>query len=204
MPGTLSTITSVFPPEGRAKAVGVWPGSREPGILGMLVGGALARTWWWGSIFVVSSVLAVVALIATLAHGARNAARASTSPRPRWAPPSRARHRRSRPRHHEGPSRGWSDPVTIAGIIGGIVAGVPVRRLGATRTARCSIPGCSSSAASRPGRTSLFLQFFAIFRSSSSPAGTPAGARLRSNRMQIADADCSGGDAHTKLRYCMR
>ena len=67
MPGTLSTITSVFPPEGRAKAVGVWAGfAGAGGILGMLVGGALLERWWWGSIFVVSSVLAVVALIATL------------------------------------------------------------------------------------------------------------------------------------------
>ena len=68
MPGTLSTITSVFPPEGRAKAVGVWAGfAGAGGILGMLVGGALLEEWWWGSIFVVSAVLAVAALVATLA-----------------------------------------------------------------------------------------------------------------------------------------
>src|SRR4051812_35387044 len=64
MPGTLSTITSVFPPEGRAKAVGLWAGfAGAGGILGMLVGGALLEQWWWGSIFVVSSVLAIAALI---------------------------------------------------------------------------------------------------------------------------------------------
>ena len=42
MPGTLSTITSVFPPEERAKAVGIWAGfAGAGGTLGMLVSGAL-------------------------------------------------------------------------------------------------------------------------------------------------------------------
>src|ERR1700719_2716977 len=67
MPGTLSTITSVFPPEGRAKAVGVWAGfAGAGGILGMLVGGALLEQWWWGSIFVMSAIIAGLALVATL------------------------------------------------------------------------------------------------------------------------------------------
>src|SRR5471032_1857341 len=67
MPGTLSTITSVFPAEERARAVGVWAGfAGAGGILGMLVGGALLEHWWWGSIFVITSVLAAAALIATI------------------------------------------------------------------------------------------------------------------------------------------
>ena len=42
MPGTLSTITSVFPPEGRAKAVGIWAGfAGAGGTLGILMSGAL-------------------------------------------------------------------------------------------------------------------------------------------------------------------
>ena len=59
MPGTLSTITSVFPPEERAKAVGIWAGfAGAGGTLGMLASGALLEQFSWGSIFVVTAVLA--------------------------------------------------------------------------------------------------------------------------------------------------
>ena len=44
MPGTLSTITSVFPPEERARAVGIWAGfAGAGGTLGMLAVGLAAR-----------------------------------------------------------------------------------------------------------------------------------------------------------------
>jgi MFS family permease len=67
MPATLSTITSVFPPDRRAEAVGLWAGIAGPGgMLGLLVAGAMLEQWWWGSIFVVTAVLAAVALVATL------------------------------------------------------------------------------------------------------------------------------------------
>ena len=67
MPATLSTITSVFPPERRAKAVGLWAGiAGAGGMLGLLVAGAMLEQWWWGSIFVITAVLGAVALVATL------------------------------------------------------------------------------------------------------------------------------------------
>ena len=60
MPGTLSTITSVFPPEERAKAVGIWAGfAGAGGTLGILASGALLEAFYWGSIFVVTAALAL-------------------------------------------------------------------------------------------------------------------------------------------------
>ena len=49
MPGTLSTITSVFPPEERAKAVGIWAGfAGAGGTLGILASGALLEQFCLG------------------------------------------------------------------------------------------------------------------------------------------------------------
>ena len=57
MPGTLSTITSVFPPEGRARAVGVWAGfAGAGGTIGLLLSGVLVDHFYWGSVFVVSGL----------------------------------------------------------------------------------------------------------------------------------------------------
>jgi EmrB/QacA subfamily drug resistance transporter len=65
MPGTLSTITSVFPEEQRARAVGVWAGfAMGGGTLGLLASGLLLRWYWWGSVFVVAALLALVAFAA--------------------------------------------------------------------------------------------------------------------------------------------
>src|SRR5439155_19572035 len=51
MPGTLSTITSVFPQEERAKAVGIWAGfATAGGTLGILASGALLEAFYWGSV----------------------------------------------------------------------------------------------------------------------------------------------------------
>src|SRR6266536_2871201 len=51
MPGTLSTITSVFPADQRARAVGIWSGfAMGGGTLGMLGSGVLLDHFWWGSI----------------------------------------------------------------------------------------------------------------------------------------------------------
>ena len=64
MPGTLSTITSVFPPEERAKAVGIWAGfAGAGGTLGILASGALLEQFAWGSVFVLTAALAAAACV---------------------------------------------------------------------------------------------------------------------------------------------
>jgi MFS family permease len=68
MPGTLSTITSVFPPEERARAVGIWAGfAGAGGTLGMLAAGWMLGSFSWSSIFYVSAALSVVSFLAVLA-----------------------------------------------------------------------------------------------------------------------------------------
>lgn len=66
MPATLSTITSTFPAEQRARAVGAWAGvAGASAILGLLMSGALLEAWSWQSVFGLNVALAALALIGT-------------------------------------------------------------------------------------------------------------------------------------------
>jgi EmrB/QacA subfamily drug resistance transporter len=67
MPGTLSTITAVFPASERPKAVAVWSAFSVSGaIIGMLAAGGLLEAWSWRSTFVVTAALAAVSFLAAL------------------------------------------------------------------------------------------------------------------------------------------
>jgi EmrB/QacA subfamily drug resistance transporter len=164
MPGTLSTITSVFPPEGRAKAVGLWAGfAGAGGILGMLVGGAMLEQWWWGSIFVVSSVLAAAALIATFLTVPETREGDHVGLDPLGAVLSVLAIGGLVLGIIEGPSRGWADPVTLAGIVGGVVAGFLFVGWELRTPHPLLDPRFFKLRGFATGSTSLFLQFFAIF-----------------------------------------
>jgi len=65
LPGTLSTITAVFPPSKRAEAVGVWAGfASSGGILGLLACGLVLEWSSWRATFAGAAALALVSLIA--------------------------------------------------------------------------------------------------------------------------------------------
>lgn len=62
MPGTLSTITAVFPPERRAKGVAIWSGCAGAGaIVGLLVSGLVLEHSTWREIFTISAIAAAFA-----------------------------------------------------------------------------------------------------------------------------------------------
>ncbi|MCT2589584.1 DHA2 family efflux MFS transporter permease subunit [Streptomyces sp. N2-109] len=64
MPATLSIIKHVFPADEQGKAIGIWAGAASLGIpLGPVVGGALLEQFWWGSIFLINVPLVLLALI---------------------------------------------------------------------------------------------------------------------------------------------
>ncbi|MGV9706038.1 MFS transporter [Streptomyces sp. NPDC003483] len=66
MPATLSTITSTFPREQRARAVSVWAAvAGASAVLGLLASGAVLEVWSWRSVFWLNVILAVVAFIGT-------------------------------------------------------------------------------------------------------------------------------------------
>ncbi len=69
MPQTLSIITTVFEPEERAKAIGIWASAVGVAIaIGPVTGGVLLNHFWWGSVFLINVPLTAIAVaaIATL------------------------------------------------------------------------------------------------------------------------------------------
>ncbi len=123
MPTTLSIITTSFPPEERAQAVGVWVGVVGGGaVIGLLGSGVLLELFDWSSFFALNVVLAVAGAVGTVA----------------FIPDSRDKHP---PRLDlaggllslvavtglvfgviEGPERGWGDALVLGGLGGGLLA----------------------------------------------------------------------------------
>jgi EmrB/QacA subfamily drug resistance transporter len=123
MPVTLSVITSSFPEEEKAKGVGVWAGfAGAGGIIGLFGSSFVIDYLSWPWVFALPILLSVVAFGFTLGYVGN-----------------------SREDHngrfdvvgsilsalaiggivlgiHEGPEKGWSDPLTVAGIVIGVVA----------------------------------------------------------------------------------
>jgi EmrB/QacA subfamily drug resistance transporter len=67
MPGTLSIITDVFPPEERGKAMGTWAGVSALALaIGPVLGGFLTESVTWRAIFYINIPVAIGAVLATL------------------------------------------------------------------------------------------------------------------------------------------
>ncbi|HSL10510.1 MAG TPA: MFS transporter [Actinomycetota bacterium] len=123
MPGTLSIITVTFPPEERAKAIGLWAGVSGLALaLGPTLGGYMVEHVGWESVFFLNVPIGIVAFaIAT-----------------RTVRESRSEHARSLDLPGlllgtvgllaltygliEANTRGWSDPVIVAAL--GLAAGL--------------------------------------------------------------------------------
>ena len=132
MPVTLSVITSSFPEEARGSAVGVWAGfAGAGGVIGLLASAIIIDDLTWPWLFAIPVGMAAVA-------GLLAAAVVPNS------------HERGEGRFdtagsilavlavggivlgiHEGPERGWSDALTIAGLVVGVggLAGFVIREL---------------------------------------------------------------------------
>jgi EmrB/QacA subfamily drug resistance transporter len=123
MPVTLSVITSNFPEEERSQAIGVWVGiAGGGGLLGMVVSALLIDHASWRWLFALPIALAVAGLVMTL----------------KSVPNSRevTSHRFDTVGSllsvvavggvvfgiHEGPERGWGEPLTVVPLLAGVVA----------------------------------------------------------------------------------
>lgn len=125
MPATLSTLTVVFAPKDRAKAIATWAGfAGAGGAIGPVASGLLLEWFWWGSVFFIAVPIAAIAFIGIVAV-VPNSADAE--------------------RHPldfvgailsvialvslvfgivEGPEKGWLDPITLGAFAIGIVTAV--------------------------------------------------------------------------------
>ncbi len=123
MPATLSTLTVVFAPRDRAKAIAVWAGfAGAGGAIGPVASGLLLERFWWGSVFFIAVPIAALALVAIIAIVPNSA--------------EQIRHRLDLGGAVlsivalvgivfgiiEGPEIGWLDPVTLASFAIGAAA----------------------------------------------------------------------------------
>lgn len=125
MPATLSTLTVVFAPRDRAKAIAVWAGfAGAGGAIGPVGSGLLLEWFWWGSVFFIAVPIALLAIVGILAVVPNSA--------------DREKH----PLDYvgallsvialvglvfgivEGPEGGWVSPLTVASFAVALVAGV--------------------------------------------------------------------------------
>ncbi len=123
MPVTLSIITSSFPPEDRAKAIGIWAGFAGGGaMIAMFVSAFMVDVLTWRWVFALPLLLVVVSAVTTT----------------RFAPNSKEAtgHRFDTIGSvlsalaigglvlgiHEGPEQGWSAPVTVIAMTAGLVS----------------------------------------------------------------------------------
>lgn len=122
MPGTLSTVTSVFPAEERARAVGIWAGfAGAGGTLGMLGAGWLLGQHSWTSMFYVTAVIAALTFVAIVAFVPETLSSEHVSLDPAGAVMSALAVGGLVLGIIEGPVRGWFDPLTVAGLVVGVV-----------------------------------------------------------------------------------
>ena len=123
MPATLSLLAVTFPPAERGRAIAIWAGfAGAGGAIGPLLSGLLLERFWWGSVFFINLPILLIAVIA-------GALIVPTS-----------RDTQVRPLDPiggllsivalaglvfgiiEGPDRGWTDQITVAAFVTGVVA----------------------------------------------------------------------------------
>jgi EmrB/QacA subfamily drug resistance transporter len=65
MPGTLAVLMQLFDEKERPKAIGIWAAVTSLGFAaGPVIGGALIRNFWWGSVFLINVPVAALAIAA--------------------------------------------------------------------------------------------------------------------------------------------
>jgi len=123
MPGTLSILAAVFPPHERARAIAVWAGFASSGAaIGIIGSGWLLEHFWWGSVFFVNVPIIAVAIVLV-------AALVPTSRDPAGVRLDGVGATLSVIGLGfllfgiiEGPERGWTDPLTVAGFVIAVLA----------------------------------------------------------------------------------
>lgn len=164
MPATLSTITSTFPREQRARAVSVWAAvAGASGVLGLLASGTLMQAWSWSSVFWFSAILVVVALAGTFVFVPESAERGA--PRLDVVGAVLAASAVAAVVYSviEAPVNGWSAPVTL-GVLGlGLLLAVGFVLWELSRRHPLLDPRLFRNRRFAAGSLSITLQFFALF-----------------------------------------
>ncbi len=123
MPVTLSVITSSFPEEDRARAVGIWAGfAGSGGMIGLFVSAFTVDVLSWRWAFGLPILLAGLAFAITMVNVPNSREGDSHSFDVIGSVLSALAIGGLVLGIHEGPERGWSDSITLVGLVVGIAA----------------------------------------------------------------------------------
>ncbi len=121
-PGTLATLTATMPDERRGTAIGLWAASASlGGTIGSLVAGGLIEVYWFGSVFLATAIAGAVVGTMTWRFVPETNDPAHANIDPAGAVLSLIGVGGLVFAITEGPVKGWSDPLTLAGLAAAIV-----------------------------------------------------------------------------------
>ena len=125
MPVTLSVITTSFPRDQQAKAIGTWAGfAGAGGIIGLFVSAALIDNVTWPWVFVLPVALALVSFVATAAFVPHSVEHIEAGFDVMGSLLAVAAVGGIVLALHEGPEQGWADGITVLALAVGLASTV--------------------------------------------------------------------------------
>lgn len=163
-PGTLATLTATMPESRRGTAIGLWGASASlGGTLGSLAAGGLIEAFWFGSVFLATAVAGAVVGLMTWAFVPETNDPAHASTDVVGSVLSLIGVGGLVLAITEGPVKGWTDPLTIAGFVAAVIGLVGFARW-ELQTARplldlrlFRVRGFAT------GSISIFVQYIVVF-----------------------------------------
>lgn len=125
MPVTLSVITTSFPREEQAKAIGIWAGfAGAGGIVGLFASAAIIDNATWPWVFALPIVLATMSLALTAAFVPHSVEHIEAGFDIAGSLLSVVAVGGLVLTFHEGPEQGWSAPITLLALAAGVFASI--------------------------------------------------------------------------------
>ncbi len=123
MPVTLSVITSSFPAEERGQAIGIWAGvAGSGGLIGLFVSSFMVDVLTWRWLFALPAALVAVSAVLSAIHVPNSSEDAEHPFDGIGSVLSAFAIGGLVLGIHEGPERGWTDPLALAGLVVGAAA----------------------------------------------------------------------------------
>lgn len=122
MPVTLSVITTSFPREEQAKAIGTWAGfAGAGGIIGLFVSAAIIDNATWPWVFALPIALAAISFVLTTAFVPHSVEHTEAGFDVAGSILSAVAVGGLVLAFHEGPEQGWNAPITVTALAAGII-----------------------------------------------------------------------------------